>query len=153
MPDIAAIATILTSIKTATDIAKALREANVSLEKAEWKPKLADLMTSLADARSSIAEVQQELIEKDQRIRALEEERAKKKKMIYAGSFYWLEENGQKDGPFCQRCYDVDGKAVRVHDLTNGYSECVACRSTYQNETSRRGRPNQAITDFDPRNI
>ena len=41
MPDIATIGAFLTSIKTATEIAKALREVDVSLEKAETKLKIA----------------------------------------------------------------------------------------------------------------
>lgn len=44
MPDMASVSVVLTSIKTATDIAKLLRETDVSLEKAETKLKLAEMV-------------------------------------------------------------------------------------------------------------
>ena len=43
MPDITTIAAVLNSLKAATDIAKFLRESDLSLERAELKLKLADL--------------------------------------------------------------------------------------------------------------
>lgn len=44
MPDMASVSVVLSSIKTATDIVKFLRETDVSLEKAETKLKLAELV-------------------------------------------------------------------------------------------------------------
>jgi hypothetical protein len=55
MPDLASIQAALTSIKVATDIAKFFRSADLSLEKAESKMKLAELMEALAEAKIEIA--------------------------------------------------------------------------------------------------
>ncbi len=46
MPDIAAISAFVGSIKTAAEIAKAIKEAGLSLEKAETKLKMAELIPS-----------------------------------------------------------------------------------------------------------
>ncbi len=46
--DIAAIGSLLSSLKTATDIAKFIKDSDVSLEKAETKLKLAELVSALA---------------------------------------------------------------------------------------------------------
>jgi hypothetical protein len=63
MPDITTISAILGSIKTATDIAKAIKNADISLEKAELKLKIAELTESLADIKIKAVEIR-DLIEK-----------------------------------------------------------------------------------------
>ena len=73
MADIAAIASILGSVKTATEIAKLLKDSDLSLEKAEMKLKLADLISALADARIETAEIQSLIAEKDEKIKQLQE--------------------------------------------------------------------------------
>ena len=51
MADLATIGAALSSLKTATEIVKFIRESDVNLEKAELKLKLADLLGSLADTK------------------------------------------------------------------------------------------------------
>jgi len=150
MPDLALLATVLTSIKTATDIVRGLRDADISLEKAELKLKLADLMTALADARIAVSSVQEELLTKDRQIKELRESLDLKKAMKYQAPFYWLEEGGKRDGPFCQQCYDSAQKAIRLQVLENQYWRCNTCSHTYAPGGSRP-RQVRAVTDFDPR--
>ena len=55
------ISAALTSIKTALDIAKALKQAGDSLERAELRLRLVDLMSSVADTKwavPSLVEIQ-----------------------------------------------------------------------------------------------
>jgi len=73
MPDITAISSVSSTIKTATDIARYLKESDLSLEKAESKLKLADLVSALADAKLQISEIKELLIEKDKKIRESEQ--------------------------------------------------------------------------------
>ena len=49
--DMTAITAVLGSIKTATEIAKYIKDSNVSFEKAETKLRLAELIGALADAK------------------------------------------------------------------------------------------------------
>ena len=151
MHDLALLATILTSIKTATDIAKGLREADLSIEKAELKLKLADLMTALADARIAVSSVQEELSTKERQLKELRESLESKKSMKYAAPFYWIEEESRRDGPFCQQCYDAEQKAIRLQLLENGYWKCNTCSHTYS-AGSPRPRQIRAVTEFDPFN-
>ena len=72
MPDIATIGAVLSSLKTATDIAKFLRESDLSLERAELKLKIAELVGALADAKIELTEVQEALSAKDKHIAELE---------------------------------------------------------------------------------
>src|SRR5229473_2258346 len=43
---------------------------------------------------------------------------------------YWLEREGKRDGPFCQVCWDIDSKLVRLrkYSKTSGYGfTCDYC--------------------------
>jgi hypothetical protein len=51
MVDIAILGSALGSIKTATDIAKLIKNSGTSLEKAEVKLQVAELISSLADIK------------------------------------------------------------------------------------------------------
>ena len=136
MPDIASINAVLTSIKTATDIAKWFRETDLSLEKAEAKLKLAELMSSLADAKVSMAETQALLEKKDREIKALQEALEVKKKLVrYRDSYYESDESRNPTGdPYCSKCWEVDHKLVHInqHPQNRANSVCPACKNIYR---------------------
>ncbi len=131
MADMAAISQVLSSIKAATDIAKLLKETNTSLEKTETKLKLAELVGALADAKLEVAEVQNLLLDKDKKIKTLEEALHTKKNVVWESPWYWCMDEGKKDGPFCQQCYDKDGTLIRLQDYRNGYWGCLNCKNSY----------------------
>ena len=68
--DIAALSSLLGSLKTATDIARFIKDSDLSLEKAETKLKLAELISALADAKIEAAKIQQLLLERAANIRS-----------------------------------------------------------------------------------
>ena len=70
--DISSVTAVLSSIKTATDIARLIKDSDLSLEKAETKLRLADLIGALADAKLEVVEVQQTLAEAEARVQELE---------------------------------------------------------------------------------
>ncbi|ENH2499241.1 hypothetical protein CGJ60_24565 [Vibrio parahaemolyticus] len=72
MTDIATISTALTSLKTAVELAKAVRTSTSALEQAEINLQLADLISALADARIEVSEIQGLLLEKEQLISQLQ---------------------------------------------------------------------------------
>ena len=72
--DIPTISAILTGVKSATEIAKYLKDSDISFEKAETKLKLADLIGALADVKMQLADVRELLIDKDEEIRKLQDE-------------------------------------------------------------------------------
>jgi hypothetical protein len=136
--DIPTIAAVLTSIKSATDIAKLLKDTDLSLEKAEVKLKLADLIGTLADAKMEIAEVQDLLREKDSKIRELEEALTVKGKLDYEAPYYWLKDGDKKFGPFCQQCKDADGKLIRLQKRrVQGGWECKTCGKHFDDKNYR----------------
>ncbi len=71
--EITSITAFIGSIKTATEIAKTIKDAGTTLEQAEAKFKMAELISLLADAKIQAAEIQEVILEKDKRIKELEE--------------------------------------------------------------------------------
>ncbi len=133
--DLTTISTALSSIKTATDIAKLIKESGLSLEKAEANLKLAELISALADAKIQIADIQQLLLDKDNELRAANERLAVKEKLQWEKPYYWLIVDNQKDGPFCQHCYDKHKELIRLQGNGEGYWDCKACKSSYTDST------------------
>ena len=116
MPDLASSSAVLTSLKAATDIAKLLRESDLSLERAELKLRLADLVDSLAEAKLQISDIREALADRDQRIKELEEAfRDKDSVKRYGDAYYAVDENGAPSGqPYCLGCWDVHHRKARL---------------------------------------
>lgn len=137
MPDIATISTFLTSIKSATEIAKAIKAVDSSLEKAETKLKIAELLESLADAKIQAVEIQEVIHEKDRRINELEEAFAFKSKLIrQRDAYYETDESGKPVGsPYCSHCWEVKHKAIHLnYGLHMRFRACPACNTAYENK-------------------
>lgn len=65
------------------------------------------------------------------KVRALEDEIGLKQHLRYEKGKYWLKnKEGKMDGPFCQRCYDVDKKLIRLQDYSKSLY-CLECRNRY----------------------
>jgi hypothetical protein len=133
--DLTVVTTLLGSIKTATEIAKLIKDSDVSLEKAETKLKLADLISALADAKIVVSEVQQALLDKDVEIRALQEQLKLKAQLKWEKPYYWLVDESQKDGPFCQHCNDKSHDLIRLQDSGGGRWHCSVCKNFYTDST------------------
>lgn len=135
MPDIATIATLISSIKSATDIAKLISDSGVTLEKAEIKLKIAELVSALADAKMEIADIQSLILEKDAQIVELQRALDEKVTLTFDGKIYWSGEGDSREGPFCQRCYDAERKLIRLqyhHGARATWYHCTACGTDYE---------------------
>jgi len=131
MVDYTLITSAISSLKAATEIATLIKESGFLLEKAENKLKIAELLYALADANIKLAEIQQSMLEKDSVIKELKNQIEIKEKLNWDSPFYWLEESGNKDGPFCQQCYDKDNKLIRLQMLEVGSWECKVCKNNF----------------------
>jgi len=150
MADVGTIAAALSSVKTATDIVNLFRQGDLSLQKAEQKMKLADLVGALAEIKTQLADVQHVILERDNRISELEKKLELRGKLIYDKIYYWVEGTPTNDGPFCQRCYDSDGRLIRLQDVSDGYWECKSCKNGFEDKRVARHIPVRAETDYDP---
>lgn len=131
MVDMASVSAAITSLKVATDIAKFFKDTDVSFEKAETKLKLAELISALADAKMQFAEIRQVLIDKDAELRAVKGQLDVKEKLKWESPYYWIIDGDNKDGPYCQCCYDKAHSLIRLQERVKGYWECKSCNNTY----------------------
>ena len=135
MPDITTITAVLSSLKTATDIAKFLRETDLSLEKAELKLKLADLVSALAEAKLELIDVQETIAGKDKRIAELEAAFQSKDELVRKyDAYYHVNDKGKPAGvPYCLRCWESDHrKRQLVCDAKDRFQRvCTGCGQRY----------------------
>lgn len=136
--DVASIGSLMSSIKTATDIAKLIRESDLSLEKAETKLKLAELVSALADAKMEAAEIQQSLLDKDEEIRKLTSAAKLQANIRWEQPCYYLKGADGNDEPYCQNCYDSEKKLSRLHTDGEGYFKCRVCDKAYKTQERAR---------------
>lgn len=145
MPDISTISAVLSSLKTATDIAKFLRESDLSLERAELKLKLAELVGALADAKFELSEVQEALSEKAKKIVDLEEAFQSKDGLVRRyDAYYQLDEAGSPIGvAYCLRCWENDHKKRQlVQDAKDRFTRvCTSCGHRYEGRLAAEIRP------------
>lgn len=141
MPDMTTIGAILSSIKTATDIAKLIHASDLSLEQAEVKLKLADLVGALADVKMELAEVQETLSAKDKQIAELDEAFQTKDTLVrQLDAYYVVDEKGKPKGfPLCLRCWENDRKKRQLVE-DSGYNRklvCPSCGHSYKDHMAR----------------
>ena len=136
MFDMATISTAVSSVKTAIEITKLLKETSSSLQKAEIDLKLAELISSLADVKMKMADIKDALLESENEKKELKAKLALQANLEFEMPYYWtIEENGKKDGPFCQLCYDKDKKLIRLQDIQDGEWLCHSCGKLFKDKT------------------
>ncbi len=100
---------------------------------------IADLVKKLGnvDLYRKIVELEGEIIELTGenhalvgRVRELEQALKTKESLVFLNNVYWLEDEETKDGPYCQRCYDADGKLVRLQPWGDTWA-CFECKQHY----------------------
>ncbi|GHC12685.1 hypothetical protein [Thermomonas carbonis] len=142
MPDLASIASALSSLKVATDIVKFIRESDVSLERAELKLKLADLVGTLAEAKIQLSEIQTLLAEKDLEISRLTDAIETKDKVVrHLDAMYFQDDQGKAIGsPHCLGCWNDKHKLRLLAEapVEHGIHICTSCHHKYQRRLTPR---------------
>lgn len=66
--------------------------------------------------------------------------------MEFDGQKYWLVENYQKKGPYCQVCYDRDGQLIRLQEHDKHW-HCLNCGNLYlkMRKFSQRRKPQRGL--------
>jgi len=83
MADITTISAIFSSVKTATEIAKLIKNSNTLLEEAEIKLKMTDLISALADIKIELSDIQLIQKEKEDKISELKKLLSQKNKLTF----------------------------------------------------------------------
>lgn len=75
--------------------------------------RVADTLNNL-DLYKKLSELQTAVFALEEENRSLKEQLNIKNTLTFEDEKYWLERNGQKEGPFCTVCWDIDSKLVRM---------------------------------------
>lgn len=90
----------------------------------------------IMELREGAIALQEEVFELRQKVKALEEQLAIRAKVQWEPPYYWAQEQDKpRDGPYCQPCYDKDGKLIRLQDQKKGRWHCEACSNTFFDKT------------------
>ena len=95
------------------------------------------------DLQQAIISLQQEALELQEENRLLKTENARLTEqlafhgtLIFEDNRYWSERDGNREGPYCSRCWDADRRMVRLHDYENGFLGCPACETAVRGGSS-----------------
>jgi transposase-like protein len=152
MEPITAIASAITSIKTATEIAQLLKTSDETFIKAELKLKLAELMSALADTKIAVSELKEIILEKDQEIKRIIDKQKINESIIFVDPVYRKRmDNGQMEGFYCPRCFDAESKLIRLDNNHDGSFNCKNCKSIYADESYYSNSGNDINNSFNSR--
>ena len=108
------------------------------------------------DLHSQLLEFSEKLREQEERIHKLEKENRSHREASDLKArvhprdemYYVRQDDGSEDGPFCTRCYDIDGKLSRLKVAEYDQAMCPQCK-TWQGPCKPESR--QTSTEpYDP---
>jgi ribosomal protein L37AE/L43A len=83
----------------------------------------------IMELREAALEYQNENLTLKTNIKELKDALALRDSLQWQKPYYVKKENPSEK--FCQRCYDADGKAIRLQELETGYWRCMECETDY----------------------
>ena len=108
-------------LKTAWEVAKALKVATDAIDDAQIKLQMAELISALADARVEAAENAEKIAE-------LEKALNTKADLKFDGKVYFMPDG---EGPFCPTCFDKEGSLIRLQHWDDTWA-CFNCKHHYE---------------------
>ena len=87
--------------------------------------------------KEAVLQLQEENQELRKKVQELEEALSIRANLKYEPPYYWLETKENKEGPYCQACYDKERKLIRLQDRKDGRWTCMVCTVTYYDRSYR----------------
>ena len=85
----------------------------------------------IMELREEHLSIREEVLSLREENRLLRERRDVTDGLTFERPYYWVEKNNQKDGPFCQVCWDSDKKLIRLQSRDRGAWRCQCCKGHY----------------------
>lgn len=126
----------MAGLKTATDIAKSLRDPAMKIEHTETRLQLAELLEALADVKISSVDLEELLQAREKEILELKDAIAQKADVMKSGDAYFRKgSDGKPQGDaFCLNCWE-SGKnvyhLVREKNAAGLHMLCPTCRMNF----------------------
>lgn len=84
----------------------------------------------IMELREAVMELQEENLSLREQVTHLRSEIAKKEELEFDGAIYWKKDSdGRRIGPYCQKCFDADGKLIRLQDYQDRWY-CLHCKTS-----------------------
>ena len=121
---------LVSSLTTAFDLCKRVREIAGKLSNAELKNTVGDLTLSLAELKIELAALQEENLKLKQQIRQGSEMTVLRSQLkLKDGAYHFQEVPADRPvGPYCTRCFDVDQKLVLLSELPSTFQAIARYR-------------------------
>jgi hypothetical protein len=98
-----------------------------------------ELQQQLLDLQAQALELQEENAGLRREKAELEEQLALQGELLPDEGIYWRVEGQTRDGPFCSRCWDVEGRLVRLHVAgLDGWFRCPGCDQNVQHAAASK---------------
>lgn len=103
----------------------------------EAQRKIVELQEMILELREAALSLREENVAIKEQLEEQNEFLDTKKRLEWDGAKYWLsfeDEKGEKEGPFCQRCWDDEQKLIRLQRFDDNHSSlwfCLKCRQNY----------------------
>lgn len=134
---------VVSSIKSAYEIAKVLKDSSEVFDKAEVKLKLADLIGALAETKMEIASIQEENMELRNKLKQKSEYESKKNNYVLIesgkGTFLYKSKS-EPEHYICPRCLENNSEFHIIQLAVYGMSEvnrCPSCDTKYYLDSTK----------------
>lgn len=131
---------IAATVATLQALSGAMRDANrldLSTQLIDLQQALLEMIGNQSALAAGNAELRAKLDELVTLVRQREE-------FYFERNAYWRGDGGAQDGPYCSRCLDVIGKAVRMLENTPGVGQCGECKANARLTGSSQPRTTNA---------
>ncbi len=111
---------------------KTIKNVDSTVEKAEFKLKIAELLEALAEAKLQAIETQEVLREKEGRIEELKNILNIKPSLVFVKDRYYQKDDNENPigEPYCQRCWESDNKLIHIVPVGHIF-KCADCKNTF----------------------
>lgn len=116
------------------DNIKALVEATKKQKDRKTMELVINLETSLLEFQSEFDKLREQANRLESENVALKRQKEISRSLSYEIGVYFNELDGEREGPFCTRCWDADNKLVRLAVQKSGIAQCPECKSFYEYE-------------------
>jgi hypothetical protein len=113
------------------DIGKKILEAVQQSDGVAASKLILELQGVALDLREENARLREQLAELEAHIDLIDQ-------MQFDGTFYWRGAGDDRQGPYCQKCLDMERRAIRlqhidetVADYKSEWYECLNCQTRY----------------------
>ena len=110
--------------KNAVELAKSLKNSVPTLTQAEMNYKVAELLCVITEVKTEMHNLAEENRDLKAKLKLKEE-------LVFQAPFYFSMTDATKVRPYCQKCFEVDGKAISLYLQSENYYQCKECDSYY----------------------